>query len=101
MRELLALPFVLTAPFAAQRQVSSSTPETVEIAAADGTRAQTLHAVMTFRGQLPACGHGSATSVVHVLSLQRVPLGPRSAFPKMWTREEPAADVLMMLSGKG
>lgn len=98
MRGLLALPSVLNARFDHPAQLSSTTRETVEIDAADGTRAQCLPLVMTFRGQVPACGHGSASSIVHVLSLQRVPLGLRSAFPKMWIRQ---ADVLMMLSGKG
>ncbi len=88
MRGLLALPFVLTARFVHQGQLFSSTRETVEIAAADGTRAKPLHVVMTCRGQMPPCGQGSATSIVYVLSLQRVPLGPRNAFAKMWIREE-------------
>ncbi len=96
MRGLLALPFVLTATFAAQGQVPSSTRETVAIAAADVTCAQTPPVVMTFRRLVPSCGHGIATSVVHVLSLQRIPLGPPNAFPKMWITQDPAFDVPTM-----
>ncbi len=83
MRGALPLPFVSTATFAVQGQASSSTRETVEIVAAAVTCAQTPHVVKTFRRLVPSCGHGSTTSIVHVLCLQRTPLGPPNAFHKM------------------
>jgi len=63
VRRLLALPFVLTATFAAQGEAPSSTREIVEIAAADVTCAQNPHIVMTFRRLVPSCGHASAPSI--------------------------------------
>ena len=90
MRGLLALPFVLTARFAAQAQVPSTPREKVEIAAPDDIRAQTLHVVMTFHGQMPPCGQGSATSIVPC---------PFPTNSSAWPTKCPSKDVEKTRSG--
>lgn len=90
MRGLLALPFVLTARFAAQAQVPSTKGGKAEIAAPDDIRAQTSHVVMTFHGQMPPCGQGGATPIAPC---------PFPAKSSAWPTKCPSKDVEKTRSG--